>query len=237
MAALSIHEPKMVVDVVPAIFDFTSDLESGETISSAVCAVSVFTGQDSSPEDLLYQTVIITGNICEQKIQKGIPGVVYDILLTVITSTGRDVEQVTRIAILPDAKPAVPVYIPLYLSTPPYPVDQTDEYQSFSIASFGGRLQLQPTFMDAVLGTASNISIDLYGGGVSYRIPYDAIMGHPLDISIDLYGSGVTYSIPGEGVYGTTSGISIDLYGSGVSYDIPYEAIIGTISSITFGLV
>lgn len=237
MAALSIHDPKMVVDVVPAIFDFTSDLASGETISSAVCAVSVFTGQDSSPADLLYQTVIITGNICEQKIQKGIPGVVYDILLTVITSTGRGVEQVTRIAILPDAKPAVPVYIPLYLSTPPYPVDQTEQYQSFSIDSLGGRLQLQPTFADYIQGITGDISIDVYGAGTTYSIPYDAIMGTPGNILIDLYGSGGTYTIPEEGVYSEISGISIDVYGSGVTYDIPYEAIIGTISSITFGLV
>ena len=140
MAALSIHEPKMVVDVVPAFFDFSADLAPSETITSAVCTVSVHSGDDSHPEYLLYQTVIITDSLCEQKIQKGLPGVVYDVLLTIITSVGRVVEQVTRIAILPDANPAVPVYIPLYLSTPPYPINQTEQYQSFSIDSIGGRL-------------------------------------------------------------------------------------------------
>lgn len=236
MAKLSIHNPKRVVEVVPAIFDFSEDLLSGETISTATCTVSVFTGVDPSPSSLLYQTVTVTGNVCEQKIQQGVSGVIYSVLMEVTTSLSRVIEQVMRIAILPDADPAVPTYLPLYLTTPPYPLSDTESYVGFSISSISGRLQYQPSDSGYAIGTVSSISMDLYGGGVSYAIPFESIEGTVSGISMDLYGGGVTYVIPADGAYGTVSGISMDLYGTAVTYSIPYEAVQGTISSISMSL-
>lgn len=237
MAKLSIHNPKRVVEVVPAIFDFSEDLLSGETISTATCTVSVFTGVDSSPSSLLYQTVTVIGDTCEQKIQQGLPGVIYSILMAVTTSSLRVIEQVMRIAILPDADPAVPTYLPLYLTTPPYPLSDIESYVGFSISSMSGRLQYQPSDSGYITGTISSISMNLYGGSVTYAVPFESIEGTVSSISMDLYGSSVTYSIPADGAYGTISGISMDLYGAAVTYAIPYESVQGTISSISMSLV
>lgn len=227
MAALSIHEPKLVVDVVPAFFDFASDLLVGETISLAVATVSVHTGVDPSPYLLLYQVVTITGNICEQKIQKGLSGVVYDILMTVVTTTGRTVEQVTRIAILPDANPAVPVYIPLYFTSRPYPVDVTDVFTA-NTSMLAGHSLINPYTTEFITALTSMHDGSLFGSSITYNNPHEDIQADIVMLDGSLFGGLITYNNPAEGFLGITSMLDGSLFGGSVSYSNPHEDIKAT---------
>lgn len=233
MAALSIHEPKLVVDVVPAFFDFSADLLHAETIVSAVATVSVHTGVDPAPSILLYQVVTITGSLCEQKIQMGLPGVVYDVLMTIVTSTSRTVEQVTRIAILPDAKPAVPVYIPLYFTSQPYPVDITDTNLTASIQMLAGHSLLNPSITEFISGTIQLLSGSLYGGLVSYINPHEDVQAYVTLLDGSLYGGLVSYANPDEGLLGTISMLDGSLYNSIVFYTNPHEDVQASISMLS----
>jgi len=233
MPALSIHDPKMVVDVVPIFFDFTADLFSGETISSAVATISVHTGIDPSPSLLLYQVVTITGNICEQKVQKGLPGVVYDILMTIVTSTARIVEQITRIAILPDANPAVPVYIPLYFTSQPYPVDITDTNLTASIQMLNGHSLLNPYITEFISGSIQMLDGSLYSGLVSYINPHEDMQAYATILDGSLYSGLVSYDNPAESLLGVISMLDGSLYNSLVSYTNPHEDMQATISMLS----
>lgn len=224
MAELSIHEPKKVVDVVPATFDFTADLLPAETISTAVATVSVHTGTDPTPSAMLYQVVTITGNVCEQKVQQGLPGVVYDVLMTIVTSTARTIEQVTRIAILPDAKPAVPVYIPLYFTSQPYPIDITDSFTA-GISILGGHSLYNPYTTEWIGAQISMLNGNLYAGLISYAIPAD---GMQAGISIqngNMYEGLVSYDNPAEGILGTITMKDGNLYSGLVHYNIFAEGV------------
>lgn len=224
MAALSIHEPKMVVDVVPAFFDFSADLLPGETISTAVATVTVHTGIDPSPSLLLYQVVTIIGSVCEQKIQKGLIGVVYDVLMTIVTSTARIVEQVTRIAILPEANPAVPVYLPLYFTSRPYPVDVTEMFTA-NISMLGGHSLLNPYTIEFITASTSMKSGSLFGSSVTYNNPHEDIQAFILMLDGSLFGGSVTYNNPADGLLGNTNMLDGSLFGGLVSYANPHEDI------------
>lgn len=231
MAALLIHDPKRVVDLITLSFDFTSDLIVGETISTAVASATVFTGSDPSPSDVLYQLTTIIGDMCTQKMWKGLSGVVYDVLMTIVTNTGRTVEQVVRVAIRPDDTHGQGLYIPLYYTSRPYPYYFSDQITGNTTLSsgmlktiiinyafsdkFSGSTILTSGILRSIIITYSNMSDSMSGstiltsgtlhlGVVTYTDIPDAFIGSALLKSGTLTIGLVTYNNPADSMQGTT---------------------------------
>jgi hypothetical protein len=171
------------------------------------------------------------GYLIEQRIKLGVPGVIYTLLTSALTSAGNTYERTTRIAVLPNLDTAYPVFIPYYVTSQPYPINATETVQSPSIVSIFGKLNYQPSLgPDIIRGSFVVSNFDLYGSGTSYAIPFDAAQGAIAVSEIDIYGSGTSYSIPFDSITGDTAVLDIFLYGAGVSYSIDPDNIRGTVS-------
>lgn len=83
-------------------FDFTSDLASGETISSATVAAIVTSGSDVDPDAILSGAASIAGAVVSQKITAGSPGVIYGATCTATTSAGQILQLAAYVAVLAD---------------------------------------------------------------------------------------------------------------------------------------
>ena len=83
-------EPKLVgvTEVISPPFDFSKNLQIGETLSTASVGVSVYSGVDPNPSALLSGTPSISGAVVNQSVTGGIVGVIYDIICTATTSLG-----------------------------------------------------------------------------------------------------------------------------------------------------
>lgn len=133
---------KRVIDVRPFIADFAPFLASGETISSVFVVVSVYTGEDASPSDLLYLPADINGTEVEQRLRAGIPGNIYQVTMTVTTSEDNELSAEAFQAVIPDGVPAFDIFIPFPLTTTPYPLNLFDDFESG--ASIRDAYDLQP---------------------------------------------------------------------------------------------
>ena len=78
--------PKATGETVREEFDFLSLLSVGETLSSASCAASVYSGVDASPSAIISGVSTISGTKVRQFIIGGTVGVTYLIVCTVLTS-------------------------------------------------------------------------------------------------------------------------------------------------------
>ena len=81
-----ILKPKRVGETVILPFDFSSNLSSGETISTKVVNCTVYSGVDPLPANLLSGAASSSGNIVSQAVTSGIVGTIYDLLCTITTS-------------------------------------------------------------------------------------------------------------------------------------------------------
>ena len=80
--------PKDPAEKVPVLFDYTLQLAEGETITTAVVAVTVELGTDAAPAAMLSGGTAIAGAKITQWLIGGINGVLYHLRCTATTSTG-----------------------------------------------------------------------------------------------------------------------------------------------------
>lgn len=93
---------KKLGETVIIPFDFISKLSVNETIISAVCFASVYTGIDPSPSSMIAGTATIQGTIINQLIAGGVLGTIYDLLCRITTSLGQVIELTAFLAVIPD---------------------------------------------------------------------------------------------------------------------------------------
>lgn len=120
MTTLVVLPAKRRIDVQQYTISFVNVLNTGDTISSATVAVRLFTGVDSQPELILFEAFVQTDYTITQKIQEGIPGVIYELVITVTTTLGYIHTITARLAILPELLGASPNLSPFFLSSKPY---------------------------------------------------------------------------------------------------------------------
>lgn len=92
-------QPKLSGVTDSYLFDFISALGNGETISTAVITVSVYTGVDAAPSAMLSGASAINGSQVTQKLTGGLPGVIYAVLCTITTSLSRTLQLSGYLAI------------------------------------------------------------------------------------------------------------------------------------------
>lgn len=163
---------KRVVDVIPLVIDFTSQLLPSETIQLNTLTVSVFVfaGYDNNPSAIINGSAILDSNNPNgiiQSIQQGLPGVTYGLVLWITTSTSRLISLNAKISVLLDGLPATPVYIPFYYTSWPYPVEWSEQFQ-VSIIPQSGNWLLNPRYTEQVQVSILPQSATLTAARISY---------------------------------------------------------------------
>ena len=112
-------------EVITLAFHFDVLLVSGETLVSATIAVTESTGTDTNPSAILTGGLATSGNIISQLVQQGIPGLIYEAVVTAVTSANRKLSLGTLLEVQPNNTAATPVYTLVYdtsnLYVPPTP--------------------------------------------------------------------------------------------------------------------
>lgn len=201
-------------------------LQPGEVVSTCAFYISVVTGIDSNPTNILYQTYVPTGTRVDQKFRLGVPGVIYEIVFQVLGTAGSIVDKTTNLAILPTDGNAIPEFTFIYMTSFLYPYDLQDTMASFMAPYKGRDFSYLPEGMNGFMGPVSG---SIYGGQKTYNIPLEIITANPITpITGSIWGGQKTYSnYAPEGVNGFMAPVTGSTFGSSLSYNIPttYEGI------------
>lgn len=133
---LPVLRSKLTSERIRVEFDFSSDLQFGETISDPVVLVEVATGEDPSPEDMIATRKFVDNSKIFQWIIGGLPGVIYNLICTVQGSSGRPYKLEKRLAVLPAVNLRPPLFGVSY-STTPYAVEFEDSMRQSGEALSG----------------------------------------------------------------------------------------------------
>ena len=82
--------------------DFISQLAPNETIVSATCSCTVYTGNDPFPQNMIVGAANIQGTVVSQLVTGGVLGTIYEILAAASTSLGQTIELSAYLAVIPD---------------------------------------------------------------------------------------------------------------------------------------
>ena len=97
-----IRAVKQAGETISLFFEFAGRLLEGETLTGGGCVVSVLSGTDPSPEDLLDGGAVQNGTEVVQQIIGGLPGVVYVISCQADTSELNILIQQSALAVVSD---------------------------------------------------------------------------------------------------------------------------------------
>lgn len=98
----TILTPKFQGETKTYSFDFTSQLASGETISTQVVTATVYSGTDALPSSIISGSATASGAVVSQKITAGTVGVIYTLLCTITTSAGQTLQMSAFMTIIPN---------------------------------------------------------------------------------------------------------------------------------------
>ena len=93
---------KVVSSTVTVVFDYTSDLAIGETLSSATTVAKVYSGADASPSAIVSGSTSTSGALATQTITAGVLGVLYELVCTAVSSAGQTLVKPGFLAVVPD---------------------------------------------------------------------------------------------------------------------------------------
>ncbi len=220
MPNLYVSESKRQIENISYFGDFRSDLVSGETITSQTVTISVLSGIDPSPSSMLIGGIAIhNGNILEQHIGQGVPGVIYDIVFSIVTSLGNDYNRTTRLAVLPNVTGATPVFNLRYYTSDLYPYEYLESVQS-DIYPYYFHLLLNPRWTESIKNAISPVVGSMPIGAIYYKnyqpekiqpaiAPYRAVL---------VANSAVPYNNPHEDIKNNIAAISVTLTKGQVFY-------------------
>ena len=168
-------DSKTVVETKSYIGDFRDVLAAGETITSQAVTVTVFSGDDLNPANLLYGGIAVHPGWIDQKIRLGIPGNIYSIKFEVGTSLGNKYVKVTRLAILHEIGNAYPDYTNIYETSTLYPYILTELIKN-NISVLSGRLTPAPYMIESIQNHINVIGGTLVvHGPISYTMPIESV--------------------------------------------------------------
>jgi hypothetical protein len=94
--------PKKLSEIITYPFDFISSLDVGESLLTATASMTVYSGTDLAPFNMLLSSATIKGTAVLQTIGNGVLGVIYEPLITVTTNYGNTIEISGYLIITPD---------------------------------------------------------------------------------------------------------------------------------------
>lgn len=223
-----ITRSKFVNETISIVFNFSDVLKSGEVVNSCTIVVSLFTGIDTNPSNILYQVPLISGASVDQKFRLGIPGCIYEIYFLAFGSLGTRAEKTTNLAILPQDGTAIPSFTVIYETSCLYPYEFTDSLQSGITWSHGFLGYSIP--IEILSSSISFVSGVIGGTAISYNIPGEYLSSGIIWVSGIINGTAISYGIPPENISSGVSWISGLINGSSISYLVPVEYIQSSIS-------
>lgn len=101
MGSHVVFDAKQAGSTEPRIFDFTSKLAVGETISTATVTAAVYSGVDASPSAIISGSASISGAQVTQKLTAGTAGVIYKLTCSITTSASNTLILTAFLAVIP----------------------------------------------------------------------------------------------------------------------------------------
>lgn len=97
---------KLAGETAQRLFDFISDLAPGETLSGVpTTTATVWTGNDSEPQNLVSGAAAISGTQVSQNFAGGVAGTLYALCVKADTSAGRVLEKQAYFSVMGDQAP------------------------------------------------------------------------------------------------------------------------------------
>lgn len=202
-------DSKTVVETKSYKGDFRDVLVAGETITSQTVTVTVFSGDDTNPSNLLFQGIDVHVGWIEQRIRLGIPGNIYSINFIVGTSLGNTYDKVTRLAVLPEDGNAVPQFTVLYYTSRLYPYEY-EEFIDSNILPYYFHLLLNPRWTESIKSNILTRDSTLAVGAIYYFLyPPEDIKSNIFPLTGTLAStSNVTYNNPHEDLKNNVAALS-----------------------------
>lgn len=222
-----------MAETISIIVSFADLLPPGTTITGIpIITVTLDTGNDPNPSNILYQGVTITnGNTIEQRFRLGVIGCIYQINFSVTNNAGQVFDKDSYLAILPDDDNAVPSWLPFWQTSGIYPY-QLEEQFTASISLPSGRLA-QTVAQEGPDGTLAQISLfagSMIPTGTLYANPHEDMQSVIALIGGSLIPTGTTYANPHEDMQSAIALIGGSLIPSGIQYHNPHEDMQATIT-------
>ena len=217
--SLYTSDSKTVDETKSYLGDFRDVLKAGETITNQVVTVTVFSGDDLNPSNLLYQGIDVHVGYIEQRIRLGVPGNIYSIKFEIDTSLGNTYDKVTRLAVLPQDGNATPVFTNIYYTSWPYPVEYAEIIQPVIFPYFA-HLLLNPRWTESIKNALSPVTGSMSLGAIYYNnYPPEIIQSSIAPyIGLLISVSAVTYNNPHEDIKNNIAAISGTLVKGQVFY-------------------
>jgi hypothetical protein len=137
--------PKTPAEVYRLEFQFKPKLLPSEIIRTATVDGSVKIGTGDSEKVLLGTTIISEdGKTVWQRVQKGIPGKVYQFQLSAVTSLGNEIEETKLLLIVPGTQFNPPL-LATYFTSQIYPIFDEADFRLVSVNNLDGDFLEVPT--------------------------------------------------------------------------------------------
>lgn len=99
-------QPKTVSEVISRYADFTDELANNEIVTSAGAAVTVYSGNDLAPNNIILSLTIIANTagvnaVIQVNLQNGVLGTLYQCVVTANTNQSRSITKSAVLAIKP----------------------------------------------------------------------------------------------------------------------------------------
>jgi hypothetical protein len=232
-----VQASKYQAETISLVISFADVISAGDSITGIpTITVTVASGSDPNPSNLLYQGVTVTnGNTVEQHIRLGLPGVIYTITFTIATVGGDIFEKESLLAIRPDEDNAVPNWLPYWQTTQLYPYQLYDALGSTVTTLIGGRLvQTVYSYSDSLTGTQSFVGGTLIASGITYSYDYDSLTGNAIIVGGILTPVNViTYSYDYDSIQTGFAVVGGTLIGNGIIYSNDYDSLTGSTTLIS----
>ena len=101
MGSHVVFDAKQAGSTEPRVFDFTSRLAVGETISTSVVTAAVYSGTDSGPSAVIIGSATSSGARVTQTLTGGVVGVIYKLTCTITTSLSNTLILTAFLAVVP----------------------------------------------------------------------------------------------------------------------------------------
>lgn len=95
-----VYESKLVNESLDVTASFLSRMVVGETLGTCAASMSVSSGTDPAPEDMLSGACVVSGSNVVQKLKGGLPGVIYILSLSGRSTLNNVFVQEVKIAVL-----------------------------------------------------------------------------------------------------------------------------------------
>lgn len=223
---------KYQAETISIILSFADILPSGQTITGIpTIIVSVASGYDTNPGNILYgNTTTLSGQSIEQRFRLGIPGTIYQIYYSAVTTGGDTLEKECYLAILPDEDQAVPNWLPAWQSTQLYPYQYVEQVRA-SLAFTAGRFSINYAYTENVKSSIAFASGILRSPIINYSYSHEDVKSSISFTAGNLRSVVIPYSYSHEDIKTGFAWISGTLTQVVISYSYSHEDIK---SSITF---